>query len=69
MGGCSKSVGHVGHMRDGMLIVKEQEGWFLEISSLEDLMEFCVASGSDIILSAPYNGCEPTLEIYDGYRE
>ncbi len=45
----------------------KQEGWFIEIKSLEDLMKFKDAMGCEIIVSK--KSLINKIEIYDGYRE
>jgi hypothetical protein len=42
---------------------------YIEFNTLEDLMEFCRKCGDDLILSCNPDGTEPSVEIYDCYRE
>ncbi len=44
-------------------------GWFLEINTLEELLDFKNKYGQIIILESWYNPDIVELEIYDDYRE
>ena len=48
----------------------ESDAWFIEIDSLEELMEFSKAHG-ELVVSSTYWAVKghPRIEIYDGYRE
>ena len=46
------------------------EGHFIEINSIEELLEFQRKVGSELIItSANHNESIPAIEIYNGYRE
>jgi hypothetical protein len=42
------------------------EAWFIELNSLEELMSFISSEGPCVILRGEIN---PSIEIYDDYRE
>jgi len=46
----------------------EDEGWFIEINSLEELMKFHEKYGN-LVINSDYSSSISTLEIYDDYRE
>ena len=43
--------------------VDDRAGWFIELGSLEDMMEFVGKYGTVVLTE------EPSIEIYDDYRE
>lgn len=46
------------------------EGWFIEVNSLEELIKMVDEHGSIIVQPFGYKRCDYyNLEIYDGYRE
>jgi len=47
----------------------EEEGWFVEISTLSQLLEFEDENGEIIIKKSTDNPAIPEIEIYDDYRE
>lgn len=46
-----------------------EDKWFIELNSLEDLLEFKSQHGNLVIESSLYNYHYDNIEIYDGYRE
>lgn len=49
---------------------KENKGWFLEISTLEELIEFSEKVHCDLIIGKHFDNDEIfCIEIYDDYRE
>lgn len=46
----------------------EVKEWFIEINSLEDLLDFSKKEGP-LIINTEENNLYPTIEIYDDYRE
>ena len=50
----------------------EDEGWFIDVSTLEDLLRLVDEMGSPVMVDCDCDWNNPTiwsLEIYDGYRE
>lgn len=43
--------------------------WNIEINTLEELIALQNILEEDLILLKPVNGEDPSIEIYDGYRE
>lgn len=45
-------------------------GWFIEVNSLEELLDLQKSCGSELVVSNSYmNELIPEIEIYDDYRE
>lgn len=47
----------------------DEEGWFVEVDSLEELMEFKDKYGTLVLIDSLWNYEIPMIEIYDGWRE
>ena len=48
----------------------EEEGWVIEINSIEELLSFVEKCSDEIIISLKaYNSELPCLEIYNDWRE
>lgn len=47
----------------------EETGWFIEINSLEELLEFQKKYGDLVLQHSMWNEEIPEIEIYDYYRE
>ena len=47
----------------------DAERWFIDFSSLEDLMAFANTHGLLVLIPPRKGVAYPELEIYDGYRE
>lgn len=67
------SSGRNHRVEEGQLVkdLGEEERWFIELNSLEELVDFYEAEGELIITDHPFNkvkGCK-VIEIYDYYRE
>jgi len=45
------------------------ERWSIELNTLEEIMAFIAENGQIIISEEDYNCPNPTIEIYDDYRE
>ena len=43
--------------------------WVVEIQSLEDLLTLVAEGKNGIIIEAPFEAPEYTIEVYDDYRE
>lgn len=64
----SKGINH--HINDRGFIQRthpnENEGWFMEVSTLDELLKFIKNVKEDVVISMKD---VPTIEIYDDYRE
>ena len=46
----------------------DKQWWIIQLDTLEQLVQFAQAQKHDVVLSAG-EGVEPSIEIYDDYRE
>ena len=55
---------------ENAVVDNEEEGWVIEINSIEELLSFVEKCSDEIIISPKaYNSEMPCLEIYDDWRE
>jgi len=51
-------------------VIKEKNGWTIELSSIQSLLDFIEQEGFKVIITPSWSKNEmPEIEIYDDYRE